>query len=279
MKNLPLVVFVSLLVTGCATAWKPLTKEVLPSDNPMQAIHLAIVDDELAADVKSSYVAAVAGGGLLAALIDVAIESARSKKAARLLEPIRNAVVEYDFAQDFVSQLARIDIPAIAQNATVIASSQSELNEKRDHATKPLFSVTARQVFSYDFKSVRVEAAVSYLTPSSDPGTKPNEHTKTYVSEHPAPVPEGTDGKDELGQAWAEDADYLKQVLHRGIAEVLNLLQRDLDPTQGFMATEEVRFLTESTRLSGPLYDKQGDRVIVGYKDRIIAISQAHLLE
>ena len=35
------------------------------------------------------------------------------------------------------------------------------------------------------------------------------------------------------------------------------------------MAKDKVRFLKEARRLRGPLYDKQGDRVVVGYEDRI----------
>lgn len=279
MKKLALLLLLLAFGSGCAPKSKPLNLG-LPYDNPVPVVYVAVVNEELDADVKSSYVAAATGGGLLPMLIDAGIESARSKKAASLLEPIRNALATYDFAQDIVSQLAARDIPGIARNAKTMVISQSKLKEMKDAViSEPLLSIVARQVFAYDFKSVRVEANVSYLKPTQDPDGWPDDYTKIYVSEHLAPVPEDVNDKEELGRAWAASPDDLQQVLHRGIAEILDLMQRDLDPSRGLVAKEKVRFRSESTRLRGPLYDRDADRAIVGFKDRVIVISQSQLLE
>src|SRR2546425_11225686 len=98
-KNWTLFV-IALFLAGCATkpAYIP-----LPADSP-QAINSSNVailstQHEIKAEVSKSNVAMAMGGGLIPALIDVAVEGSRAKSAEERIKPIRDVLIDYDIGE------------------------------------------------------------------------------------------------------------------------------------------------------------------------------------
>lgn len=75
--------------------------------------YLAVTQDEIYADIVRSNTTAAAGGGLLFALIDTGIDNSRTKNAEKLITPIRDSLLDYDYAQllqtDIQAALAKIE--------------------------------------------------------------------------------------------------------------------------------------------------------------------------
>lgn len=61
--------------------------------------YLAVTQDEIYADIDRSNSAAAAGGGLLFALIDSAVDNSRTKNAEELIQPIRDSLIDFDYAE------------------------------------------------------------------------------------------------------------------------------------------------------------------------------------
>jgi len=74
--------------------------------------YLAVAQDEIYAEIRPSQTAAAAGGGLLFALIDASVDTSRTKKTEELMQPIRDALIDYDYAEvlrtNILSQLKTI---------------------------------------------------------------------------------------------------------------------------------------------------------------------------
>lgn len=69
--------------------------------------YLAVTQDEIYADIDRSATAAAAGGGLLFALIDAAIDNSRTSDAEDLIKPIRNSLIDFDYAEMLQSTIEK----------------------------------------------------------------------------------------------------------------------------------------------------------------------------
>ncbi len=106
----PLFIFCSLfvLMVGCTTAPPthiPVPSQVPPALSSSEAIIVAS-QNEILADVEKSNVTMYTGGGLIPALIDVAIESSRSDTTEEMIVPIREALADYDVGARMKQALA-----------------------------------------------------------------------------------------------------------------------------------------------------------------------------
>ena len=67
---------------------------------------LAVPQDEIYAEINRSNTTAAAGGGLLFAIIDSAIDNSRTKDAESLIQPIRDILINYDYASRLQANIA-----------------------------------------------------------------------------------------------------------------------------------------------------------------------------
>ena len=88
-------------LTACATepAHISLVPELSQRVNSTNGVILA-AQKEIVADVEKSQVAMYTGGGLIPALIDVAVESSRASSAEDAVRPIRDALVDYEIGTE-----------------------------------------------------------------------------------------------------------------------------------------------------------------------------------
>lgn len=88
--------FAVLLLSGCVTSNRTALAPANVSRLKLIDVTTSIAQPEIAADVSQSNVAAVTGGGLIGALIDVAVEANRAKKAEVTITPLRDALIEFN---------------------------------------------------------------------------------------------------------------------------------------------------------------------------------------
>ena len=92
-----MILFSSLLMSGCAT--KPfnyMQPEVRGKIESVDTI-LVIAQHEIIPKIETSNIATNTGGGLIFALMDVAIEQNRLTQAEKNIQPIRDGLIDYDF--------------------------------------------------------------------------------------------------------------------------------------------------------------------------------------
>lgn len=68
-------------------------------------VYLVVPQDEIYAQIDQSNVAAAGGGGLLLALIDAAVESSRTKSAEEIIQPVRDKMLNFDYADMLAGEI------------------------------------------------------------------------------------------------------------------------------------------------------------------------------
>lgn len=120
---------------------------------------LVVDQDEIYADIKGSNMAAAAGGGLLFALIDMAVESSQTSHAESSIQPIRDHLIDYDYASVLQSHINReiagvnkVDIKEASLERAVSADLFSQRHGSSE-ASAVLF-LSATYNMTPDFSSV-----------------------------------------------------------------------------------------------------------------------------
>jgi len=88
---------IAMLLAGCISvpnhSLTPLQREIEGG----REVEVSVAQGEIKTNINSSGLAAVTGGGFLAAAIDASIEVHRAKLAESYAKPLRDALIEYDF--------------------------------------------------------------------------------------------------------------------------------------------------------------------------------------
>src|SRR2546430_17643371 len=100
MKTMHLLTLASLLsvLLGCASPrFIPMTEGAASKIKSTEAI-LVLSQQEIAAEINPSAVAAATGGGLLFVLVDLAVNKSRAEDAEAAMAPLQQWLLGYDFA-------------------------------------------------------------------------------------------------------------------------------------------------------------------------------------
>ena len=168
MKTMHLLTLASLLnvLLGCASPRIiPMTEGAASKIKSTEAI-LVLSQQEIAAEINPSGVAAAGGGGLLLALVDVAVNKSRAGDAEAAIAPIKNALLDYDFAKQLrvaleeeLRRLAWINL----QSLRTVSSPDAKKIDDAVAASAANAVLVIRMTYSLtsDFSLVKVTAAVT----------------------------------------------------------------------------------------------------------------------
>ena len=106
MKHVLFACACSVLITACATprTFNHIDADARSSLKSAETV-LVVTQSEIGSDINVSNVQAATGGGLLGAVIDASVNSKRTKVAEETVGPIRDKLIDYDFATVFESSL------------------------------------------------------------------------------------------------------------------------------------------------------------------------------
>lgn len=215
---------------------------------------VGVAQKEIRADINQSQITTATGGGLLFALIDSAVNNSRAKDAEKAVVPLRDALLDYNFNDRFVSELSTassavtwmkddtIEVVSDVSNITY----DKKLNESKK-STVAYF--TTDYSVSPDFRVVKVSTHVNVFPNTEElknlqfgiykdtSEVKKNKGLKTstlnslyrnnvvysYTLDKPTKTPE------EAAKLWAEDSGKrLKAALDRGIKTVIKIAIDDM---------------------------------------------------
>ena len=261
-----LIAFVPMLAFGCA----PAMHVPLKADDALKIqqtrVHALVAQDEINAVIEQSNVAAAGGGGLLLALVDVAVESHRTARAAKLMEPIRKEVSDFDFRAQLDDPLRKTVAgltPLKVVQATVAAKPLPATDRAalwKDVPENTLLSLATTYELTGSLKSLMVTTTATYWMRDRE---KPI-YRGRYVYYTP---PLGRcQEREECAQAWAADKGAaLRAAMRLGIAETMKMLAVDLgDVKPTATPTPKLAYADAPGLLSFPSYlVKDGNRYIV----------------
>jgi hypothetical protein len=287
MRRIVFYVFFLLLVflaVGCSPVHIPLTAEHAAKVGPTR-VYASISQEEVIAAASSSYIGLVVVGGMWGAMVDAAVESMWASAANKLIEPIRNEVIDFDFRARFLAALEKT-LPGIATmklaklESTVKPVNDKDLSALRKQAPEDAFlSVEASYELTSDFQALWVITDTSLWLR--------DEEEAVYIARYHYYTPPIAPAKDSdaAAKAWAADRGAaLRAALSEGIAETMKMFRLDL-----LAAPEPVDSLTEEPEFSpGPIparvvrraapfeltyLAKENHRSIVRYKDVLYSVS------
>lgn len=94
-----------LLLPACATVKTNHIEPAARAHIDTVDTYIAVPQEEIYADIVRSNTTAAAGGGLLFAIIDSAVDNSRTKSAEQLIQPIRNNLLDFDYAQALKNEI------------------------------------------------------------------------------------------------------------------------------------------------------------------------------
>jgi len=164
MYLLALALLVSVLL-GCASPrFIPMTEGAASKIKSTEAI-LVLSQQEIAAEINPSAVAAAGGGGLLLALVDVAVNKSRADDAEAAIAPIKNALLDYDFAKQLRAaleeefrRLAWINLQSLR---TVSSPDTKKIDGEVVASAAAVLVIRTTYSLTSDFSLIKVKAAVT----------------------------------------------------------------------------------------------------------------------
>lgn len=162
------LIITSFLVLGCGSTPNFYISSDATNHTGLTDVYISVPQKEITAEIERSQVAAAGGGGLLLALIDVAVENSRASDAEALIQPIKDSLVEIDFVQLFYEHL-REELAVVTwlniQNLKInldVEEEQKRKNFVEAQADSVLF-IDASYSLSSNFSSLKANAFVSLL--------------------------------------------------------------------------------------------------------------------
>jgi hypothetical protein len=264
-----LLLLLPLLAVGCAPAIHvPLTAD-LSAKIEQTRVHAVVAQDEIAALIEQSNLAVAAGGGLVFALIDAGIDSHRTARAAKLMEPVRKEVADFDFRTQFRERLqttvAGLPPLKVAQ-ATVVAKPLPANDTAalwKDVSENALLSLSTRYELSTSLRTLVVTTVATYWLRGRDEAI----YRGRYVYYTP---PLAATDREECAKVWAADKGAaLRAAMREGIDQTMKMLIADVGGTTPIeTATPKLSYGDGSNLHSFPAYlVKDGTRYIIRLGD------------
>jgi len=126
-------------------------------------LYITIPQKELQADITSSNTTAAAGGGLLFALVDLAVENSRASTAEELIEPIRNSLLDLNFNEMFKQKLEEgLKDESWTKISKTILNNEVSVNQTsndfKSSSADAIFYINAAYSLSADFSNITAKA-------------------------------------------------------------------------------------------------------------------------
>lgn len=230
------VLFLFVMLPACAGMQTHIPMEKKAKKNvDSTEIYVCLKQQEIYAEIRKSNLSAAAMGGLIPALIDVAINRYSTNKAETRIKPIRDALTDYDLPlllnEHFNSQLSHVDWLHIAGIETVFFTKQTDIEEVlRRAGSSNVLLINPDYHLSEDFRSLVISCSVSMYPGTTvfqrDDKPSPIKLTDdinclfrdTYNFEESFPENITTD---EAIKLWMlDDAKRLKEAVNKGAKRV-----------------------------------------------------------
>lgn len=211
------------------------------------AVRVEVAQGEIKSDINPSNIAVATGGGLFGALVGIAVDSAKAKKAEILITPVRNALTGFDvdaLAID-TTKAETADIAWMSQDTATFSKDTSTASDSAYLDTivgNKLALVSYSYDLSPDFASVRVVEHISIVrktsTNSAGAAIKPVDRLSYRNLEYNQSVTSvvtlanATKDKDANVALWAADGGKrARAALVTAFAEVNRLAHKSLSLT------------------------------------------------
>lgn len=234
-----------LLLSGALVACvAPIKRTIEPASRAIDGgreLSVSIPQSEIRADVNASNIAAATGGGLLFALIDVAVTQSRASSAEEAIKQLRDGLVGYNFdqlaLQTTTDSLARIDWLDLRKTTFTKEFSEEKMARSLDESNAPqLVMVHYDYSLNAGFTALQVAWTISVI-PKAPPAGQPVEkrlqpanwlYNQPFLCVEPLNAP--SDEKEANVSKWAaESAALTRSGIEKCLSRFEYTTRRSLD--------------------------------------------------
>ncbi|WP_414829351.1 hypothetical protein [Alteromonas sp. H39] len=237
-----------MLLTACGSTPNYYIDDVARNQISSTQVIVNIPQKEITAEIDASNVAVAGGGGLLLALVDVAVESSRANTAEELIQPIKDSLIETDFQAMFMTalqeELAAAPWLNVSNTTLVIDPVENHVDSHyRASEAEAVLFIDASYALGANFDSMKGYAVLSML-PKSDTLKQYSEKAGSKKSKTSATHPDNLIYRDSIAvnralSSISED----KEVNAAKWAEQPAVLQAELQAIAKLLAASVVRSL------------------------------------
>ncbi len=228
LRNVIFVIPLILFLAGCQTVPRhvPLDSKKAASIKLVHVVSM-VVQDEIIARSKPSYVTVALGGGLLGAAIDSSITESRMREIYAVLEPAYESFDDVDLREifwpqlrDFLNHRARLNISNIKTTPRLITD--SERHELMANMKEDTYLETyTRYSFDPDLRTFNIITGTYMASKNQEQAAYRN--TITYQS------PIVGNGMQHSMDLWTENnGERFRQAMAEGISETIRQIEIDL---------------------------------------------------
>jgi hypothetical protein len=204
---------------------------------------IAMSQQEIVAEINPSNIAAAGGGGLLLALIDVAVDKNRADDAEKRIVPVRDALIDYEFPKQLRAaleqELGKLPWMNLQSTRTEASPDAAKIQDVVARSTaNAVLVVAAKYSLSPDFSLVKVSAAVTAYPKTDDlvavakkvrPDIDP-----PLLYRNDFQVAKGGSGlfpnAEAAAKAWSDNnGKVARDALNKGAAELAKRIAADLE--------------------------------------------------
>jgi len=287
-KIFPFLTFIAVfIVSGCANmrTYVPLDSNI-QQQNLNVSVRSVITQDEIIVTAENPGVAAAAGGGLIAAVIDSAVASERQLKIQNTIEPFYGSIDDVDFRVIYKDMLDKtlLEIPALKVTEVVVTPQILTIDDRNAlivamPLTQGLMHISTRYSFSNDYSTLRLVSLVDIWQGGNT--EKPAYSNNFYYISNPVP----TAGENTINTWGLNNGERYRAAINEAAIEIASMLRIDLNNTsQADSASTEKSdlrpgepqlFFGLPVKTSGKLLRNESNRAIVRNDDgRLISLPE-----
>jgi hypothetical protein len=275
------LLFLSILSSCAPNVHKPLESLAKEQISTTDA-YLIIEQQEINANIDQSNVTAAMGGGLIAALIDASINNSRAKEAEKLMKPIRDSLIDFQFDKYLMEQLQK-------QMSSVEWMNLKSLQLKKDFSEESIsgfFKDSSASVVLYvqtnyyltpDFKDLKVLSKV-YMLPNNEELRKfrdvssddqlQNSILENAIYKNIFEFSDTSDSEIQTKESaisyWSDNnAINTRNCLEKGSFETAKMIVLDLNSDNATAGNVKEQKTFSNEYVSGTVLNEDGERILV----------------
>ncbi len=232
-----MALLLALMTAACAKQQVGITTENAAKITSSTVI-LVVAQKDLGAVVEASKAGIVLGGGMMAALVNAADESSRSRAARDMVLPLRAHLTDIDFRKELASELSKqlqhswLHVEQVEIVDALSSSERKKMFDKR--SSNAILLVDANYKLASDFTLLNTTSNHAiYIEDAKDPVYK----DKVAISSDK--VMDASAGESAIARSWAEnDGSRIKLAVRDGIKKLAAAIAKGLVLPSKEIATE-----------------------------------------
>jgi len=233
------------VLSACTTTrpFNHIDAEARPFINDVDSI-LISKQNQVGADIKVSRISQYVQGHIVPVLIDIGLNGYRSHKSNKLVKPIRETLVGYDYTQDLKEEFAQalVDSQMDGEGGLQILRQEEQGFRAayiRNSEADAVMFIDVKYAFTPSFDALNLTSRVMVfpVNPALNPyKEKPDDDNiieyedNIYRNQFMASIPVSIDGKtSENGAAWAEKSEEeLTDLMQKAAVKLAEHIAEDL---------------------------------------------------